>query len=400
MFLDIYTNHPSFRSTFIDLPYDPSLASELESIYHTLDSCGYGLSKKTLLAFEKRALGLLSQIFNTWITTAESEIHVKFLNDLHTESAFLVNEDFGKFKLRYENSYRFEISIDSSAKLSSLVQKGFFFDSLTHSEARSLKTLASTRIDEFVQNEKAGRCTREYLSANNGPSIRAIAGKLNQYLEKNGICNVVSAYLGYEVSLGGLALEMGSSKSTWWRSHYAVPPGTLYIHRDQSISLPKAFVYLNHISKGDGAFSVFPKASEIHGEPSWLQNLIGRRIGCIGNSPKHETYGKFKHIYHQPFGDPLFRGLFLSLPYQARYSSHYGWDILSNDAIHDQLLADELCLEGPPGSIIVFDGARVSHRALQHATSQHVSLQACFCPQKSLPAKIASKLTKHFIPSN
>jgi hypothetical protein len=246
----------------------------------------------------------------------------------------------------------------------------------------------------FLKNESSGLVTRDDLSSNNHPVIKKIVRKVNHIFKHQGINEIMSAYLGYSVKVCGIAIEMGSEKSTWWQPVYPCSHHTLYIHRDETLYMPKAFIYLNNITKADGAFSVFPNADHIHGKPSALQNVIGRRIALIGRSTSHASYGSFNHIYHQAFGDKEFRSLFMSLPDQARYSSHYGWDITHQDSVQDLLNADEVFLEGPPGSTLIFDGARISHRALHQSTNQHLSLQLVFGPKKSVPRRLLDKFKR------
>lgn len=277
-----------------------------------------------------------------------------------------------------------------------LQDNGFLFGNLNELDCLSLQSIAEQIVPSFRLSEEMELVKRENLSRNSGPEIKLLTKCLNEIFENNGLNRLMSIYLGYDVHISCLALEMGSSKSTWWKCIYpdVDPPQTVYMHRDEAFHAPKAFIYLNPITRQEGAFSVVPNADHIHGSPTWIQNMIGRRIGMIGRSPSHLTYEKFEHTYHQAFGDPTFRSLFISLPPECRYSSHYGWDILSSDPIHDQLLDDEVVLEGGIGSYLIFDGARITHRALAPSTNQHLSIQAIFTAKRGFASKVISKLQK------
>jgi hypothetical protein len=389
MFKDIYSAHPSFQPKFVELPYPEELASQLDNIYQCVSSSSSRLTKRTLSELEAQSFQLLASVFRLWQECAQSSLHRDFLQDLHSEAAFLVKEDFKKIFLVASSRVRYSVPIHEVNKLASLCNHGYLFDSLSKEQVLALQQLASGTVEILRDNERAQLLTRADLSRNSGHYVKSLANKLNQYFESNGINKLMSIYLGYGVEIGGLAVEMGSEKSTWWQSTYENSPDTLYIHRDETLALPKAFIYLSYIDENDGPFSVFPDADTFHGTPTWLQNLIGRRIGVIGRSKDHLSYGKFSHIYHQAFGDPVFRSLFRSLPAEARYSSHYGWDLLRGDPVHNQLLSNEFPLHGVAGSFLIFDGSRVSHRALQRATNNHISLQAIFVP-------LHAGLKKHF----
>lgn len=390
MFKDIYLNNPSFAHRFHQLPFPDKLAAELESISGLfLDrAC---LSKDSLGTLEDKARQILCAIFKFWCDHANSEIQLDFLHDLHVEASDLIAEDFKKLYLQSSNRVRFTLNGHDLLQLASLKKDGYLISSFSQQAANDIKSTASPLVDLFLQNESSGLHTRDYLSSNNHQIVRNISYRLNHLFEIQGINKIMSAYVGYPVCIRGLAVEMGSKKSTWWQSIYPCSSDTLYIHRDESFHLPKAFVYINSVMKEDGAFSVFPNADRIHGKPSWLQNIIGRRIGLIGRQKHHRTYDKFEHVYHQAFGDGRLRSLFLSLPEQVRYSSHYGWDITREDNTHKLLKDDEVSLEGAPGSFLVFDGARISHRALQNSSNQHLSLQAIFCPVASVQQRIFAK---------
>ena len=394
MFRDLYSSHPSFYRKYAELQYPEEAANELQKIYGCLSFGQTVLTKRSLHLLEHRSEELLSRVFESWIDNAEDDRQRDFLQDCYKEASFLIKEDFSKAYLQSKRQKQHSLSSDELHRLTSLCNDGYWFGAISEGRALRMKAMASVLVNGFLENETRNRVRRTDLSTNTGPIIKQLARHLNQLFETDGTNKIMSAYLGYEVCVGALALEMGSGKSSWWHSIYEDSPDTLYIHRDETTSLPKAFIYLDNIEKSDGAFSVFPEADSIHGKPSWLQSLIGRRIGCIGRSERHHCFGRFKHAYHQPFGDPQFRSLFLSLPPEVRYSSHYGWDLRSSDSIHDELLKCELTLEGPAGTLVIFDGSRLSHRALQEATNKHLSLQAVFCPRRDPLEKLGLKVSK------
>ena len=57
----------------------------------------------------------------------------------------------------------------------------------------------------------------------------------------------------------------------------------------------------------------------------------------------------------------------------------------------NSMLSNDFFLEGPPGSYILFDGARLTHKALVGATNEHISLQAIFSKKTGFLHKVKKK---------
>ena len=385
MFRDIYSDHPSF------LRWQHSLATDQELIDY-IDVIGdVALNARAILDADEvsniyvKATGLVDDLFDQLSSQASPGLPQAFLADLLQEAKFLIHEDLVEL-FAFKRHQPTRIKRDDYTHLSNcqqLVNKGFVFHKLDDNWVAKLQNATHDSVEELLRNESRGPWTRDNLSINSGHSIWSAVGILNEAFSESGILEQMGVYCGYDVCIGGLALEIGSNHSTWWQSVLTESEGkplTLYMHRDESLRHPKAFIYLTEICKDNGAFSVVPNANAIHGTPSWIQTLIGRRIGTIGNLNHHKSKGAFSHAYHQAFADPIFRELFMMLPSKLRYNSHYGWDVPSGSLIHEALLSDEIWLEGGPGSMLIFDGSRVTHRALVSSNSTHVSLQAIFCP--------------------
>jgi hypothetical protein len=323
-----------------------------------------------------------------------------FLQELHTRCKRLLQDD-----LMHHGRERRLREPNASSQLSNLFLQKFCTGLLHKHEVCEMQRIAHPLLMEFRTAEASGQNRRENLSRNSGPVIKELIKQVNNSFERCGINALVSAYIGQNMKVNGLALEMGSTTSTWWHNTYidlTIPPKTLYMHTDESFAYPKAFIYLGDISKSQGAFSVVPGALEKI-NPSPIQYLIGRIIASVGRKNSSLLHEAYHHVYHQPFGCAAFRSDFMSLPQEMKYSSHFGWDILPGSELEDWLIKAEQWQEGPAGFFTVFDGAQLVHRALLMEKGEHLSLQVIFSPTSSLVQKSYKKLLslsrKAFLPN-
>jgi hypothetical protein len=189
----------------------------------------------------------------------------------------------------------------------------------------------------------------------------------------------VSSILPRKARVVGVAVELSVPGSTWWRNAIGdgQGPTTLYAHFDYSIDAPKAIVYLSDVRSENGPTSCYPRIyEELTLSP--LQDAIGRVVLTVGDnpdSPLSDAYGK---AYHQSMSSPLFRAHFMALPQALRFNSHFGWDVSPSSEIESQLTQREIVMTGPPGTTIVFDGARLLHRGGLVASGERIALQVIF----------------------
>lgn len=399
MFKDIYSLNSCFEPQFIRLDFDSELTDSLERYYGLVEDTHSRLTSKSVEAALEESTAILREIFSAWISQAEKELQKRFLVDLLGEAIFLLRQDFSYIKRFRTTKCSFPVDSYLGDEGRALRENKFLVGCLSNEDVGILLSAGKDVIKDIGDAEARGAREREDLSRNSGRSIKEMVHTLDTIFKRQGINQAVSSYMGVDMKVGSLALESGSRSSSWWRSHLAKSsgdPGTLYMHRDEAFAYPKAFIYLSKIDSRSGPFGIVPNADTIHGKPSLLQSLIGRRINCVGLSQHHKTYGSFATVEGRPMGCETFRSLFLSLPKEARYSSHYGWDIPEGDPIHKQLQDDEYVLQGPAGTFTVFDGARITHRALVNSSRDHLSIQAVFVdtcnPLRRASRKVAKLL--------
>ncbi len=257
----------------------------------------------------------------------------------------------------------------------------YVFGQLSTPTRVEAQRLVETEANRFRAVAAAGRLQREDLSTNGGPSVRRIVSLLNREFRRNGVFDLLKSYYGRRFCVLGLSLELSDSRSTWWRhTVYEIDaPRTLYAHLDESIEFPKAILYLSDVSMQSGPTSVYPRL--------WNQMGLNPVVDAVGRLLCTFWRGNDVLVtylddvpYHQTFGSPRFRDLFMALPTELRFNSHLGWDVLAGSLLEQDMVARESFLTGPPGTYVVFDGARLFHRGGLIESGDRVACQIIFGP--------------------
>jgi hypothetical protein len=255
-----------------------------------------------------------------------------------------------------------------------------YFGQLPAAACQEFLTLGAAEIARFRDNARAGRVTRNDLSANSGSAVRGIMQGLNREFRALGVLDAVSAYAGSRMTVTGLALELSVPQATWWGNVFeSLPraPTTLYAHLDESIVYPKSIVYLTEVNETNGPTGAYVHAMEALGlQP--LQELVGRVVGNVGNTPGTPLHAYYGKGYHQSMSSERFRRHFMRLPPALRFNSHLGWDVCPGSALEQALSGAEHKMVGAPGTFIVFDGARLLHRGGMVRSGERIALQVIF----------------------
>jgi hypothetical protein len=255
-----------------------------------------------------------------------------------------------------------------------------FFGRLPSASVSEICEIGKPHVEKFRANVAAGRLTREDLSLNSGPAIRAIRKVLNREFKSLGVLDAVSAYTGKKTRVIGLALELSVPQAAWWKNTIPGldrPPSTLYAHLDETIACPKSIVYLTEVTQANGPTGCYPQAYELM-QLNPLQEIIGRVVGTVGNGVDTELSEYYGKTYHQSTGSEKFRRHFMLLPESLRFNSHLGWDVLPGSDLESQLSGSEQKMTGPAGTFIAFDGARLLHRGGLMQTGERLALQVIF----------------------
>ena len=124
-----------------------------------------------------------------------------------------------------------------------------------------------------------------------------------------------------------------------------------YAHIDESITKPKAIIYLNDVDNNNGPTSCYPGLLEKL-KISPIQEVIGRVIGHIGSSPNSVLRNYYNRESSFISSSKEFRRHFMRLPSQIRFNSHIGWDILPESNLESAFISSEKRITGKAGTFI------------------------------------------------
>jgi hypothetical protein len=375
-----YREHPAFRFDTPNWEVPTTQLDTFNSIYSTARQIGATLSRRSREVFRVDCLRLMNSVFSAMKVQCSNDMETQFLAELAAECGRLMNEELDWYFCPLKMGWtHLDKETARHAAIRMQVERHFFGE-LTSGAVRELQRLAKNDVERFRLMAAAGKLKREDLSLSTGATTRAIRGVLNREFRSLGVLEAVSAYTGRKTQVFGLALELSVSQATWWRNAIEGldrPPETLYAHIDETISCPKAIVYLTDVTKQNGPTSCYPGAYEAM-QLNPLQELVGRVVGTVGtrfNSPLKTFYAK---RYHQSMNSENFRRHFMRLPSSLRFNSHLGWDVMPGSELERQLASSERKLIGPAGAFIVFDGARLLHRGGLMEDGERVALQVIF----------------------
>ncbi len=357
---DSYQSHPDFDSSHRPLSVDDDQVALLNRVWSEF-------LEGTATPTDSGIREALESIFLPLTEQARDPLLKQFISELRefTVGRFLEDLEF--------------LSPGWSQPAGRLTTDRYYFTKLSPTVVAKILGI----MDSFLATARAlslsGETRREFLSANSGVRVWKVVRILNKEFARIGVLDDVSTILPRKARVIGVAVELSVPTSTWWRNSIGdgQGPATMYAHLDESITAPKAIVYLTEVRMENGPTSCFPGIyEELSLSP--LQDAVGRVIGKVGNKPNSllsDAYGK---TYHQSMGSPLFRAHFMALPDALRFNAHFGWDVLPSSEIEAQVTGREVVMTGPPGTAIVFDGARLLHRGGLIDSGERIALQVIF----------------------
>jgi hypothetical protein len=374
-----YQEHPAFviNSPSWEVAEGPLI---FNNAYNVAKKMGFMLDCKSLEALRHDCLRSLDGVFSYMQAQVNDKFESCFLNELNVECARLFVEEFAWYTRYPKLGFVRLGNVHTQAAALRMQTHRYFFGQLSTGAVSELRYLAVKEVNQFRASAADGRLKREDLSVNAGGTVRSIRAVLNREFKALGVLDAVSAYTGRKIRVGGLALELSVPQATWWKNSISGlerAPRTLYAHLDESISCPKAIVYLSDVTEQNGPTSCYPGAYEAM-QLNPLQELIGRVIGTVGTGPNSPLKDYYAKQYHQSMNSENFRRHFMRLPESLRFNSHLGWDVMPGSKLENQLAENECKMIGPAGTFIAFDGARLLHRGGLMEHGERVALQVIF----------------------
>jgi hypothetical protein len=393
-----YLEHPAFRFgvSSWDVPVEKLAA--FNETYKAVRQFGSALGVASRAALRQDLVQALHGVFFFFHAQAADEYEGQFLLELKNACSRLLDEEFDWYVKSLH--VRFVDIVDKRARQDAvrMQRDRYFFGRLPQGVVAELRNLAERELGQLRDNAAAGRLRREDLSINAGPNVNALCTVLNREFKAKGVLDAVSAYTGRKIGVGGLALELSVPQANWWKNAITaldISPRTLYAHLDETISCPKAIVYLSDVTEKNGPTGCYPGAYEAM-QLNPLQEIIGRVIGTVGNSADSSLNNYYNKTYHQSVNSENFRRHFMRLPECLRFNSHMGWDVLPGSEWEAQLVGIESKMTGPAGTFIAFDGARLVHRGGLMQEGERLALQVVFSEDKTFLERAVSKVKRRF----
>lgn len=396
----------------LELPYKEHLAFQerdgeqmslpdtfgFNEYYTNLKSLPINKSDLEIEQLQTSCISSLDKIFKTILDQTNSLREKLFVEDLYNHSYRILKEDISVYIKRAEfiNTFVGKTDKNFNDLYQSFAKQKFIKGKISKETVEKINKNIKNLVDEFRNNAKNGKTTRDDLSVNNGNIVRVVRSLLNKEFANDSTLEILNSYMGVKLKVTGLAIELSVPNSNWWRVNHSVyerQPNTTYFHFDESLAHPKAILYLSDVTERNGATSCAPNFVE-NANMSQLHFLIGRAIICVGKEDHPVLHKYYNHKYHQVFGCPVFKSDFSRLPEELQFSSHFGWDVIPETPLENFMMNDEIKIIGEAGTYIAFDGGELPHRGGLLMESERVALQIVFGEEKPFYKKVINKINK------
>ena len=327
-------------------------------------------SKNNFERESKQLKKILSKIFESIQKIISDNNEIIFFNELSNYSFNLLEQDLTYFKSRKKIG-----SPNNPVKKKRYIngQIGFIAKYL-------IRLLTIRKIERLKKNVSKGLKTREDLSINRGLTIFLLTTILNIEFKRKKILDFLSDYKRKNLVVEGLSLEI-STPSKWWESKEVdKTPKTTYLHFDESIGNPKSIMYLSEVKSTNGPFSILTNPDD-YLKFSPIQFLIGRIVGNVGRNGSQIQH-LFNHKYHQTLGCQKFKSFFDKIPVAMKFNSHFGFDVVKDTELENNLVEKELTFEGGYGDYFIFDGSETLHRGGLIKENTRIVFQIIFGPRR------------------
>lgn len=393
-----YSRHPAFQSHAIQTHYDDSkiasLVKKIDSKMEVISSQYHSSLSELRSIFKAKILRLvdeLDQLVAPHIPTDLSKAHwARSIKQIREELFAEVRQrnrtlayDISKIKMNR--------TANSEGWIKSLQRDGIIIVPPTDDVEPVVRAGLSFRQQLEVEHKKNPHGRVAYAI----PPAEPIWKLFADYLENNGLFVVASAYMRCPIDLLYLSIELSNEDQTWYKNCYqdaGIPTSkTAYYHYDYDIKLIKAMIYLNDVTKENGAFSY------VKGSNTWSRSIFLTWLYRIMDMQAHEVFGYDNNAYYRcRFSDPKLRPHLMALPALFRGTSHFGDDLQDGDPLLNDILQQQVIAEGKAGSFVLFDGGRGLHRGGLVNSGERLAIQIAFgvTDDRTLTEKVAHKVNR------
>jgi hypothetical protein len=318
----------------------------------------------------------IEEIFSHLKTNNTDQMYLYFLTEL---KSYVLTYIASYRQALSRKEYKKKINLKNFCTEENLFNNKYLVGKLDPEILNKILDICNKKITFLKKNAASKKLSRKDLTVSGGITVTRLIRILNKQFKKNGYLEMISNYLQQESEITGIALELSSEYSTWWRHQDAsrLAPRTLYMHLDNELKNMKAIVYLSEVTKENGPLTLYPGIYE-NLKINILQNIIGRVIGDFIRTKNNllKNYYNFDSI--RLLQNSKFMTHFKKLPKELRFNSHFGWDIdYGSQEEKDALLAEKK-ITGDPGNVVIFDGSRLVHSGGLVEKNFRIALQVIF----------------------
>jgi hypothetical protein len=240
-FVGNYREHPSFEFEAGSWTVPKDQLATFNQTYLAVRQMGAVLDGSTTSAMQRICRVALDDVFSSMSAQCVDDFETRFLQELWSECVRLLAEELAWYAKAARPHF---VELTEACVLQDAIRMQVvrhYFGRLPRSAVDEVCRLGAKELARFRANASAGKLTREDLSVNAGPTVRAIRTVLNREFKSLGVLDAVSAYTGRKTRVVGLALELSVPLATWWKNAIQGierPPKTLYAHLDEGISFP------------------------------------------------------------------------------------------------------------------------------------------------------------------
>ena len=259
---------------------------------------------------------------------------------------------------------------------------------------REIERLTKKELELLKKKEFENKVSRSDLTISGGFKILRLINILNKEFTKIGHLDSVSNYLGYESEVTGLAIELSSEKSTWWKhKKNTLENKTLAVHLDKDFNCIKSILYLTEVKSDNGPFTIYPKIYEDL-KLNIFQDIFGRMIHETATNAKDEKLKKYLNIKdnNQPFLSENLQKIYSKLPKIITFNSCFGWELESGSDLEKKIVNNKNEIHGVPGTRITFDGSRLLHSGGLVKAKSRLALQIVYSKKINVISKYINKI--------
>ncbi len=203
-----------------------------------------------------------------------------------------------------------------------------------------------------------------------------------EFIAKNGIAEMVSAYKRAEMELKYIGWDYNHHRQTWFKNVIGVEKrsATNYYHMDAEPDMVKMMVYLTDVGEGDGPFRYVRGSHRLQRSMFRFGLHLGvdKRVNAMIEGPSgHFSQNLFRNG----------RSLLMQFPTCFIGSTHFGDHLVEGSELSRYLLDNTVVFTRPAGSCILFDGFLGVHAGGNPLSGERLAVQIGFGRRRSLREK-------------